>query len=165
MAAAALRPWRARLPAAPASAPPRSSTTRVFLACGLGWGASLIHVLAAVEHVDEYLLYAGSSPCSRRLQFTWGVALYRRPRRRLLRLGAVGSLAVVALWIVSRTSGLPLGPEPWRPEPVGTLDLSRRRTRSRLRCWRFFRCGPGPAAPARATPGIWRPQPASASSC
>ena len=29
---------------------------------------------------------------------------------------------VAALWMISRTSGLPIGPQPWAPESVGALD-------------------------------------------
>ncbi len=32
------------------------------------------------------------------------------------------SLALVCLWTVSRTSGIPIGAAPWTPEPVGLLD-------------------------------------------
>jgi hypothetical protein len=94
----------------------------LFIACGLAWAAGLIHVEAAIKHVDEYLLYALFFAVLAPAQFAWGVALYRRPGRRLLLAGAVGSLVVVALWIVSRTSGLPIGPTPWVPEPVGAID-------------------------------------------
>jgi putative NADH-flavin reductase len=45
-----------------------------------------------------------------------------RPSRRLLVVGAVGNLAIVALWGVTRTVGIPIGPTPWRPEAVGTAD-------------------------------------------
>ena len=31
---------------------------------------------------------------------------------------------LVALWAVSRTAGLPIGPGAWMPEPVQTLDVS-----------------------------------------
>jgi hypothetical protein len=37
-------------------------------------------------------------------------------------LGALGSVAVIAAWTVSRTAGLPFGPEPWNPESVGLID-------------------------------------------
>jgi hypothetical protein len=31
--------------------------------------------------------------------------------------------AVIGLWLVTRTTGLPVGPEPWEAEAVGTADL------------------------------------------
>ena len=31
--------------------------------------------------------------------------------------------ALTAIWAVSRMTGLPLGPEPWMPEPVQALDV------------------------------------------
>jgi len=44
-------------------------------------------------------------------QLAWGgVALVRAPRWWLA-LGAAGNLIVVATWVVSRTAGLPVGPE------------------------------------------------------
>lgn len=82
----------------------------------------LIHVLAAIQHVDEYLPYAVGFVLLAAAQFMWGVAVYRSPSRLLLSAGAVVSLAVAVLWIFSRTSGLPLGPERWAPEAVGAVD-------------------------------------------
>jgi hypothetical protein len=96
---------------------------RLFVVCGLAWAAGLIHVLAAIQHVDEYLLFAVFFALLAPVQFAWGVAVYRRPGQRLLLAGAVGSLAVALLWLVSRTIGLPLGETPWQPEPVGAIDV------------------------------------------
>jgi hypothetical protein len=95
---------------------------RLFVLCGLSWAAGLIHVAAAIGHLDEYVLYAVFFAVLAAVQFGCGIAVYRAPSRALLRAGAVMSLLVVALWIVSRTSGLPIGPEPWQPEPVGLID-------------------------------------------
>jgi len=95
---------------------------RLFIACGLSWAAGLIHVRAAFDHIDEYALYAVFFALLAPAQFAWGTALYRRASRRLLYAGAGMSLLVAALWIVSRTSGLPIGPTPWRPEAVGPID-------------------------------------------
>jgi len=95
---------------------------RLFLVCGLAWGAGLIHTEAAIQHVSEYALYAAFFALLAPAQFAWGVALYRRPGRRLLWAGAGAGLLIVALWVVSRTSGLPIGPEHWTPEPVGPID-------------------------------------------
>ena len=58
------------------------------------------------------------------LQLVWVVPVLRRPSTRALRWGAVGNLAVLAIWAASRTTGLPIGPHPWETEPVGLLDLA-----------------------------------------
>jgi hypothetical protein len=44
-------------------------------------------------------------------QLAWGVAALARAPRWWLALGAAGNLVVVATWVVSRTVGLPAGPE------------------------------------------------------
>jgi diguanylate cyclase (GGDEF)-like protein len=49
--------------------------------------------------------------------------LLRRPSTKLLQRVGLGSVAVVGLWLLSRTSGLPVGPEHWRPETFGHLDI------------------------------------------
>jgi hypothetical protein len=38
-------------------------------------------------------------------------------------LSIVANGAMVAIWAISRTTGLPVGPDPWMPEPLGALDL------------------------------------------
>jgi hypothetical protein len=95
---------------------------RLFALCGLSWAAGLIHVAAATTHLDEYALYAVFFEVLALAQFAWGVAVYRAPSRALLGAGAVVSVLVVVRWIVSRTIGLPIGPEPWHAEAVGPLD-------------------------------------------
>jgi hypothetical protein len=100
----------------------RQLDERVFIACGLTWITSLIHVLAAIQHVDEYALYAVFFVFLAATQCGWGIAVYRAPSRRLLSAGAILSLGVAALWVITRTSGLPIAPQPWTPEPVGALD-------------------------------------------
>jgi hypothetical protein len=57
-------------------------------------------------------------------QFGWGVWVYARPSPPVLYLGAGMSLAVVPVWIASRTSGLPLGPDAWHPEAAGGPNLA-----------------------------------------
>ena len=39
------------------------------------------------------------------------------------RLFAATNAAVIGLWLLTRTTGLPVGPEPWEAEAVGTADL------------------------------------------
>jgi hypothetical protein len=57
-------------------------------------------------------------------QAGWAFAvLARGASRRALRVAAIVNAAIVALWVLSRTSGLPIGPEPGSPEAAGALDL------------------------------------------
>lgn len=95
----------------------------VLLACGLAWAGSLIHVQAAVDHIAEYWLYALFFIALASVQCIWGVALYRSARPGMLVVGTVVSLAVVGLWLLSRTVGLPIGPDRASPEPLGLLDV------------------------------------------
>ena len=37
-------------------------------------------------------------------------------------LGVIGNAAIVVLWIVTRTVGTLIGPEPATPEPIGLAD-------------------------------------------
>jgi hypothetical protein len=90
--------------------------------CALAWSAGLIHIAAAVAHLDEYALFAVFFQVLAIGQLGWGALLYRSASRGLLVAGAIVSVMVVALWVASRTSGLPIGPEPWAPEPVGLID-------------------------------------------
>jgi hypothetical protein len=95
---------------------------RMLVVCGLTVGAGLIHAVAGVQHLDEYLLYTLFFEVLAIAQLAWGIALYRAPSPRLMAIGAVGCALVVLLWIASRTTGLPIGPEPWTPEGVGVID-------------------------------------------
>ena len=91
-------------------------------AYGLTWAAAAIHFTAAVEHFGEHPSHAVLFTLLACAQLLWGIALYRSPSRRLLLIGVLMNVGVVAVWVVSRTSGIPIGPSPWRPEPVGLLD-------------------------------------------
>ena len=57
------------------------------------------------------------------VQLGWALLARRVPRNWILAVGLAGSLFLVFLWVVSRTSGLPVGPDPGVPEEVGTPDV------------------------------------------
>jgi hypothetical protein len=42
--------------------------------------------------------------------------------RPLLAVGALGNGLIAALWASHRIWGLPLGPEDWKPDPLGSGD-------------------------------------------
>jgi hypothetical protein len=95
----------------------------VLLLAGLAWATGIIHVEAAVGHTKESRLYVVLFVLLAIAQFAWGVFIFRSPAPALLVAGAVVSLGVVVFWALSRTTGVPFGPEPWKPEEVGPFDL------------------------------------------
>jgi hypothetical protein len=104
------------------SADRRKVDDGLIVVCGLAWGAGLIHAEAAIGHLDESSLYAALFAVLATAQFVWGAAVYRSHDARLLWAGAAVSLSVVAVWVASRTIGLPFGPQHWQPEPIGLID-------------------------------------------
>ncbi|HET9104486.1 MAG TPA: hypothetical protein VFN55_14115 [Solirubrobacteraceae bacterium] len=95
----------------------------ILLACALAVLAALIHVQAAVDHLDEYAPYVVAFMVLAAGQTGWAVATYRSAGRSLLRTGVAAGGAVVLLWLVSRTVGLPVGPAQDSAEPVGLLGV------------------------------------------
>ncbi|MBO0771318.1 MAG: hypothetical protein J2P35_07665 [Actinobacteria bacterium] len=55
-------------------------------------------------------------------QLVWGASVLVRAPRWWLALGGAGNLVVAAVWVVSRTAGLPVGPEAGLTLPVHFAD-------------------------------------------
>jgi hypothetical protein len=110
------------------SAPDTASaerSERTMLLVVLAAAAGLIHAKAFIDHAPHYWLYGVFFGVLAYAQVFWAWVVYRRPReRRWLMPAAVISLAVVALWIVTRSVGLPFGPWSGRPEPLAITDIT-----------------------------------------
>jgi hypothetical protein len=91
--------------------------------CGLSASAAVVHACVVPEHVDESWLLGTFFAVVAAAQAAWGVAVLGAGGRALRTSGALASLALLALWLISRTIGLPVGPHPWQPEPFGAADL------------------------------------------
>jgi hypothetical protein len=85
-------------------------------------GAAAIHFAVAKMHFDEYTLFGVFFVGSGVAQLVWPIWVLFRRWRPLFLLAAVGNAAIVVLWAVDRIWGLPLGPTPWKPDPVGFGD-------------------------------------------
>jgi hypothetical protein len=94
----------------------------LFVAIALSWTAGSVHVAASSWHLDEYTPYAGAFALLAAAQLGWGVFAYVRPSRTLLLAGALLSVGTVCVWLLSRTTGMPFGPDAWEPEPWGLPD-------------------------------------------
>ena len=109
--------WRGIAPAGPATTPAPAVSIEVAAVATVA--AAAVHLTVMPAHVRESWLYGVFFLVAATAQVAWSVAVLRSADRRLLRAGVAGSLGVVALWAVTRTTGLaPLG-----REGVGTLDV------------------------------------------
>jgi hypothetical protein len=125
------------------------------LAAAAAAGAALVHFAAAPEHFREWWGFGTFFVLCGEAQLGWAFLARRRPGPLVLSAGLAGSLLLVALWLVSRTVGLPFGPEPGVPEAAGPADLVAvsLELATALACGRSLVAGAGRAVwalPARA---------------
>jgi hypothetical protein len=84
---------------------------------------AVIHVVVVPEHAHEWPAAAAFFVALAVVEALLAVAVLTRRGRSLLLLGAAISIASAALWLVSRTVGLPIGPEAFDREAVAAPDL------------------------------------------
>ena len=115
-------------PAPRTDARPSNARKTVRYAAALSLTAASIHLWAAPEHLGEWWGYGTFFLATALGQGLYGVALLLRGLGRprpLLLLGLVGNLAIVVLYVVTRTVGVPLlGPHAGEAEGVAPLDLA-----------------------------------------
>lgn len=105
------------------SGTPRTPVLGLPLALVSGTAAAGIHAAVAPPHLSEdplfgvfFLLVAGA-------QLTWVAQLASRTTPRLLQVGVALNVALILLWLVTRTLGLPFGLLP-EAHPVGGWDVA-----------------------------------------
>lgn len=96
----------------------------VLLAALLSAGAGAAHLLVCPAHFSEDPLYGVFFAAAAAGQFLWAAVVVNRPGTAVLVAGIGANTAVVALWALTRTAGIPLGASAGRREPVGTLDVT-----------------------------------------
>jgi hypothetical protein len=82
-----------------------------------------IHFAVMGDHFNEYFLFGLFFSVVAWLQALWALGVVVAPTRALLAAGLLGNAVVAVVWVFSRTSGLPIGPEAWTPEPASFLDV------------------------------------------
>jgi len=88
-----------------------------------GAGAAAVHFVVMPEHFEEATLYGGFFAAAATSQLLYCTLLLIRPSRPLVVAGALGNLAIIVLWVITRTAGIPLGPGAGTTESVGGLDI------------------------------------------
>jgi hypothetical protein len=95
----------------------------VRFAAVISVAAAVVHASVAPAHFGEGMLFGVLFVVAAQLQAGWAWLSWAGPSRRVLVAGAALNVGVALVWLWSRTTGLPVGPEAWEPEPVGLLDV------------------------------------------
>ncbi len=96
---------------------------RWLLAAGLV-GAALIHLAVVPEHLEEWPAAGAFFVLLSVAEVATAAAVLLRPGRASLLLAAATSAGPLLVWAWSRVWGLPFGPDPLVPEPVGLPDVA-----------------------------------------
>jgi hypothetical protein len=100
----------------------RAPRKLVYLAAALSLAAGYVHFAYADSHFEQWWAYGLFFVAAGNLQILLAILLVWRPRPWLPIAGIVGNLVVVALYVITRTDGIPIGPHARVVEDAGTLD-------------------------------------------
>jgi glucose dehydrogenase len=84
--------------------------------------AAGLHLAVFPSHLEEGTVFGGFFLAVAGVQLAAVAVVGANGGRRALWAVALVNVGVVAVWAVSRTTGLPVGPEPGHVEPVSVLD-------------------------------------------
>jgi hypothetical protein len=126
-AAGGYRTVSAMVPAAPPLSPIYRGVLRaprllVYLAAALSLLAGYVHVVYAESHFQEWWGYGAFFVAAGNLQALFAALIVWRPRAWHPLAGIAGNLAIVVVYVLSRTSGIPLGPHARVVEDAGAID-------------------------------------------
>lgn len=106
----------------------RTGTINVSLAAtlvsSLLAAVGVIHLVMVPSHMGEWVVEGIAFILAGWAQAAFAVAIANQPRRLTLLLAAEVNIALIVLWIISRTSGFPLGPHSGHPETVSFIDAA-----------------------------------------
>ena len=90
----------------------------------LAFAAGAIHLVVGEPHLGTEPAFGLALVASGVLQLAWGAAVLKWPSRGVVLAGlGVNALALLA-YAVSRSVGLPIGPDPGVPGGIGALDTA-----------------------------------------
>lgn len=101
----------------------RVDELRRLLAAGL-FGSALIHAAVAPEHLTEWDAASIFFAVLATSELAVAAVLLARPQPAVLLAAGVVSIGPLALWVYSRTVGMPFGPGAGVPEQVGLPDCA-----------------------------------------
>ncbi|HEY6531739.1 MAG TPA: hypothetical protein VIY72_05515 [Acidimicrobiales bacterium] len=100
-----------------------SPLLRTTIAAALA-GAAIIHLAMVPSHVSEWAVEGVAFLVTGWVQLAVAVALLVRPRRWVLWVALATSVAAIAAWAVSRTTGPPFGPNSGVAHDASFIDVT-----------------------------------------
>ena len=95
------------------------------VAAALSLSSAIAHFGVAAPHWDEWWAHGAFFVACGVAQALFAVLVLWRPHATgPLLTGIAGTLAVIAMYVYSRTNGPPIGPHEGVPEPAGAYDLT-----------------------------------------
>lgn len=85
--------------------------------------SGVIHLAVTPAHFDEYLPFGVFFLVCGALQLLLAHRCLRRGSRSVVRMAGALSLLIAVVWLGSRTTGLPIGPEAGEAERIGLSDV------------------------------------------
>jgi hypothetical protein len=107
-----------------APSPPRPRLAAPAIAAALSLAAAWVHLAYAPSHLRQWWAYGAFFVAAGAGQALFAPLVVRRPGPAVAAVGIAGNLAIVAMYVVTRTAGPPLGPHARVPEPAGAIDLA-----------------------------------------
>ena len=86
--------------------------------------AGILHPAVVREHLQEGWLFGAFFVVVATIQILSVIPIILRDSGMTYPALAIVNGSVIAIWIVSRTIGIPFGPHASMPEPVGAIDLA-----------------------------------------
>ena len=122
--AAFMRRWRRAVPEIAQRERRSAAEDLAYVAALLVLVSSIIHSAQIAPHFEQYWLYGAFFAVVALWQALWAARIYGDPlNRRLLVAGIAGNVGLIVVWAISRTAGVPIGPQGWHAEAVGPVDV------------------------------------------
>jgi hypothetical protein len=113
-------------PATAAGAPARDARARRLAAgsaAALSLAAAWVHLAYMSSHFREWWAYGAFFLAVGAGQALLALALIRRPAPTIVLAGIAGNVAIIGMYVLSRTAGVPLGPHAHVAERAGAVDV------------------------------------------
>jgi hypothetical protein len=99
-----------------------ASRMLVYFTAALSLFAGYVHVAYVDSHLQEWWGYGAFFIAAANLQVLFAALMVRWPRPWLPYAGIAGNLAIITVYVITRTSGIPLGPHRRVVEEAGATD-------------------------------------------